>query len=42
MIDRISSKNFIKLSNTKSLEGLVSFFNGTSTFVGYLMPKLFS
>ena len=24
------------------IDGLVSFFNGISTFVGYLMPKPFS
>ena len=26
----------------KQMIGLVSLFNGISTFVGYLMPKLFS
>ena len=27
---------------SKALFGLVSLFNGISTFAGYLMPKLFS
>ena len=29
-------------SFTKIILGLVSLFNGISTFVGYLMPKQFS
>ena len=33
----------IKLPKMRwSLDGLVSFFNGLSTFIGYLMPKPFS
>ena len=34
----------VRCGNRKVLEviGLVSLFNGISTFVGYLMPKLFS
>ena len=38
-----SENNFIyDLKPLKLRFGLVSLFNGISTFVGYLMPKLFS
>ena len=43
------SMEFVELINSRNLArnnmirfGLVSLFNGVSTFVGYLMPKPFS
>ena len=39
----IKLKKFMVLTHSLGeLGGLVSLFNGISTFVGYLMPKLFS
>ena len=44
----LSQNAFVKYTGEKNLslsqmeDGLVSLFNGIWTFVGYLMPKLFS
>ena len=40
--DIITIKNIDFMSLAQRLVGLVSLFNGKTTFVGYLMPKLFS
>ena len=38
----ILCRGFVKISDILIVFGLVSLFNGISTFVGYLIPKPFS